>query len=106
MKQPKIPLNKNQNNDKHNIIFKYSLKDHNIGLILILTVLKTILLQGSLIFSKTMYLKRIQSIIDKDWFSFHAPVGCAKFTSHVQLDSDTPIIAYQQHKKEFSVPVL
>ena len=43
-----------QNNQNHNIIFKESLQDHNIGLILILTGLKTILLQGSLIFQNTI----------------------------------------------------
>ena len=42
--------NKFHNNQNHNIIFKYSLQYHNIGFILILAVLKTILLQGIPIF--------------------------------------------------------
>ena len=35
--------------------------------------------------------------MDKDWFSFYVPVGCAKFKSHVQYKSESPIVAYQQH---------
>ena len=41
-----------QKNHNHNINFKGSLQDHNIGLILILTGLKTTYLQGRLVFSK------------------------------------------------------
>ena len=50
-KQRKNQVHKNQN---HNIIFKDSLKYHNIGLILILTGLKITLLQRILIILKAV----------------------------------------------------
>ena len=49
--------NQVQNNHNHNIIYKYSLKYHNIGFILILNGLKALLLQGILIISKGYTLK-------------------------------------------------
>ena len=51
VKQLKIRKKENQVqiNHNHNIIFKYSLGDHNNNLILILTGLRINLLQGSLI---------------------------------------------------------
>ena len=58
-----------QNDLKQHINFKYSLLDKNIGLIFILTVFKTNLLQGSLIF-KSLYLKHITGQTKKDWFAF------------------------------------
>ena len=42
-----------QKNQNHNTIFKESPQDHNIGLILILTILKKYLWQGSLISQNT-----------------------------------------------------
>ena len=57
LKQLKIQV---QNNQNHNIIFKYSLQDYNLGVILILDVLKKILWQGSLTFSKGYTLNLFQ----------------------------------------------
>ena len=34
---------------------------------------------------------------DKYCCLLHVPVGCAKFKSQVQLELDTPIMAYYQH---------
>ena len=35
--------------------------------------------------------------MDKDWITFHVPVGCAKLTSHAQFISDKSTKAYQKH---------
>ena len=38
-----------------------------------------------------------QRVKNKGWFAFYVPVRCAKFTSQAQLESDSPIMAHQQH---------
>ena len=88
-----------QNDLKQHINFKYSLLDKNIGLIFILTVFKTNLLQGSLIF-KCLYLKHIPGKTNKNWLHFSVTIGYAKHKSQVQFKSDSPIMSYRQHYQE------
>ena len=60
LKIPKPPKKQVQKNQNHNIIFKESLQDHKIGLILILTVLKTFFRTREPDFSKGYTLNEFQ----------------------------------------------